>query len=225
MDHDAVAILGSRPRRASGQSSYMFWKRAIDLAIAAPALIVALPLMILASALIKIVDPGPALFVQPRICKGGKLRPIYKIRTMYLDADARLAKHLANNPAAREEWGSKFKLRNDPRILPIVGKLIRVSSIDELPQLWNVIRGDISLVGPRPFPIYHVESFDSEFQELRCSVPQGLTGYWQIMARSRSDLEIQKRQDLYYIQNRSLALDLYIILMTVPAVIFGKGAE
>ena len=229
---------GIRPRRVKslGHSvgihlkrtkgiQFRLLKRAIDLAIAVPVLLVAAPLLALSALLIKIVDPGPAMFFQPRIGEGGRVFNVPKLRTMYVDATRMLETHLRNNPQAQEEWRRFYKLRNDPRVLPVIGNMFRRSSIDELPQLWSIIVGDMSLIGPRPFPAYHLDRFDNEFRDLRASVPPGLTGLWQVASRSNGSLSVQKEQDAYYVQNWSLWLDLFIVLQTVPAVVFANGAR
>ncbi len=199
-------------------------KRALDLAAAIGFGVVALPLMAAAVIWIRRVSPGPALYVQNREGKDGRTIRVWKLRTMYQDAEALLEEHLSRNPEARREWESYFKLRDDPRILPVIGRLLRRTSLDELPQLWNVLKGEMSMVGPRPFPYYHLEKFEKRFRALRSRVSPGLTGLWQISARSDGDLSVQEALDTYYIRNWSPWLDLHILARTVRAVLLRQGA-
>jgi Undecaprenyl-phosphate galactose phosphotransferase WbaP len=199
-------------------------KRAIDWCGAAAGLVVVWPVLAAAALWIKRVSPGPAFYTQEREGLDGKPIGVLKLRTMYPNAEAMLENHLKQDPAAREEWGRFCKLRRDPRILPGVGGLLRMTSLDELPQLVNVLRGDMSLVGPRPFPKYHNDLFPSEFHQLRTSVAPGLTGLWQVSARSDGDLKVQATLDSYYIRNWSPWLDAYIVFRTVRAVLAPKGA-
>ena len=143
---------------------------------------------------------------------------------MHRHAETLLHEYLAKHPEEHGTWRQFFKLKEDPRIISGIGSFLRRYSIDELPQIWNVLIGEMSLVGPRPFPLYHVEQFSEEFRALRCSVTPGITGLWQISSRSDGDLKVQETQDTYYIRNWSLWLDLYILLRTTQAVILGRGA-
>lgn len=199
-------------------------KRILDYTIAVPAALLSLPVLLVSAIWIMLVDGWPIFFTQERRGYRGKTIRVLKLRTMYRDAEARLETHLANNPEAREEWQRFFKLKKDPRVLPGVGTFLRRTSLDELPQIFNVLRGDMSLVGPRPFPEYHLAQFDRNFCDFRASVAPGLTGLWQVSARSDGDLEVQKSLDSYYIRNWSLWLDLYIVMRTVVTVVRGSGA-
>ena len=199
-------------------------KRVLDYAIALPAAILSLPVLIVSALWIMLVDGWPIFFTQERRGHHGRTIRVLKLRTMYRDAEARLEAHLAANPAARDEWQRFFKLKKDPRVLPGVGAFLRRTSLDELPQIFNVLRGEMSLVGPRPFPEYHLAQFDRSFCEFRATVAPGLTGLWQVSARSDGDLIVQKSLDSYYIRNWSLWLDLYILMRTIVTVVRGSGA-
>lgn len=200
-------------------------KRAFDLVVGIPLFLASLPLIAVAGALVKLFSPGNAFYTQTRQGLGDKKIRVWKIRTMVKDADAKLEHLLATDQIARLQWEERMKLDKDPRIVPHVGTFLRRSSIDELPQLWNVIKGDMSLVGPRPFPDYHLNKFDDDFRELRCQVPPGCTGYWQVTHRSESNLHDQEVTDTYYINNWSLWLDLWVLFKTVGVVLNGKGAR
>jgi lipopolysaccharide/colanic/teichoic acid biosynthesis glycosyltransferase len=205
--------------------NYRILKRSVDLLLGIPLALLSFPVILLFSALVKWMDPhGPAIFRQYREGEGGKLFPVFKIRTMYHDAEERLQRHLARHPEFREEWHRHFKLKNDPRILPILGRFLRKSSIDELPQFWNVLRGEMSLVGPRPLPGYHLSRFSPVFRKLRQRAKPGITGLWQVLVRSDGDTLVLQLLDAYYIQNWSMWMDYYILLKTIRLVITGKGA-
>lgn len=195
-------------------------KRLVDLLLAVPLLLLALPVMLAAAVTIRRVDPGPVLYRQIRIGRHGRPFVLWKLRTMVTDADRRLTEHLAADPQARAEWQATCKLAHDPRILPHIGSPLRRFAIDELPQLWNVVRGDLSLVGPRPLPAYHLKRLPKRVRTLRGRVRPGLTGLWQVARRDRSHAEMQ-RLDLAYVTGWSPWLDLVILLRT--AVVLGSG--
>lgn len=199
-------------------------KRVMDLLLLVPMGLVALPVIVLAALAVFVVSPGNPFYAQRR--EGFRGRPVYvwKLRTMRRNADAHLDRYLVEHPEAQAEWQKHFKLTRDPRVLPYIGALLRRSSLDELPQLLNILKGEMSFVGPRPFPYYHLEQFREDFRRLRTSVLPGLTGQWQVTSRSTADLAAQERLDTYYIRNWSLWMDVYLIARTPWAVLFGKGA-
>lgn len=221
-DHGGALGLRVVPVRGGLQSAGL--KRAFDLALTIPVALLALPVVLLAGTAIKIADPGPIFYTQSREGLNGTPVKVLKLRTMYLRAEEMLADLLERDPQAKAEWETHFKLRRDPRILPVAGPLLRALSIDELPQLLNILRGDMSLVGPRPFPEYHLAAMPEEFRRRRASVLPGLTGLWQISDRSTADLAEQEMLDGYYIAGRSFWLDLSIFLRTFAAVLGGRGA-
>ena len=199
-------------------------KRTLDYALAIPLALLCFPIIVLLACVIWLVSPGSPFYSQIREGAGGRSIQIWKLRTMHRNAEPLLEKYLDEHPSERLHWERHFKLKQDPRILPWIGTFLRRTSLDELPQLLNVLRREMSLVGPRPFPHYHQESFRPVFRSLRCSVLPGLTGLWQVSARSDGDLDKQELFDTYYIRNWSLWLDLYILGRTIEAVLFAKGA-
>lgn len=199
-------------------------KRALDYILVVPLFLFSLPIIGLLALWIKKVSPGSAFYAQEREGYDGRTLRVWKLRTMYSNAEEILDRHLASNAEAREEWRRFFKLKNDPRILPGVGHILRKTSLDELPQLWNVLKGEMSLVGPRPFPAYHLECFDGEFRRLRRRVLPGMTGLWQVSERSNGDLTVQRSLDTYYIRNWSIWQDIYLLVATLRAVLLSRGA-
>jgi len=196
-------------------------KQVFDFIVALVALIVLLPVFLIIAILIKLTSPGPVFFKQLRCGLNGRPFVMYKFRTMYPDAEQRKRELLALN----EMSGPVFKLSNDPRVTPI-GKVLRKFSLDELPQLINVLKGEMSLVGPRPLPVEEVKQFDQLWYRRRMSVKPGLTCLWQIRGRNEiRDFKEWARLDLEYIDNWSLWLDFKILLKTIPAVIKAVGAK
>ncbi|WP_319436683.1 sugar transferase [Mycobacterium sp. RTGN5] len=199
-------------------------KRAVDVVASAVLLMVTLPLMVLASAAIIAIDGWPVIFVQERDGLCGDPFRLLKLRTMYRDADTRLAALLADDDAAATEWNRYLRLRDDPRVLGRVGRTLRRWSIDELPQLVNVARGDMSLVGPRPMPTDLLHHLPPSFLNVRRAVKPGISGLWQVQGRSANDLVGLQQLDVRYVQKHSLRLDLYILARTPWAVLARRGA-
>jgi Undecaprenyl-phosphate galactose phosphotransferase WbaP len=197
-------------------------KRAMDLVLASAALILGLPLMIVIAAAIRLTSRGPATYEHARIGLGGRVFSTWKFRTMYCDSAEMLQRHFERDPAARDEWDRDCKLRDDPRVTP-VGRFLRKWSLDELPQLWNVVRGDMSLVGPRPIITDEIIKYGDVFT-LYKSIKPGLTGLWQVSGRNDITYEDRVDIDQYYIRNWSPWLDLYILPQTVVAMLRRTGA-
>lgn len=221
---DLGGVLGLEVRKNLLVPSNRLLKRILDYTIALPLFLVTAPFIGVCAACIKLISPGPAFFRQEREGRSGKRIIVYKLRTMYPKAERLLHDYLESHPEERASWFEYYKLRQDPRVLPGLGGFLRRYSLDELPQLWNVLRGDMSLVGPRPFPYYHLGSFAENFRALRGSVTPGLTGLWQVSERSDGNLRVQEMEDTYYIRNWSLWLDIYILLRTVGSMLSPKGA-
>lgn len=212
---DGMPVLGLTESAISGWN--MRLKRLMDLVICVPLLLVLWPLLLIITVLIRLNSPGPALFKQERIGQHNRRFLIYKFRTMYVDADRR-----AQEMAIKTEQGLVHKRRDDPRITS-VGAFLRKTSLDELPQLINVLKGDMSVVGPRPELPWIVERYRA-WQYRRLLVPQGITGWWQVHGRSDRVLHLHTQDDIYYVRNYSLWLDIKILLMTIKVVLTGKGA-
>jgi exopolysaccharide biosynthesis polyprenyl glycosylphosphotransferase len=192
-------------------------KRTLDIVISSLALVIVVPFLALIAILIRIDSDGRILYVADRVGIKGKTFRCYKLRTMVSDADLQKAKLRSEN----ERVGPFFKMENDPRITR-VGRWLRKYSFDELPQLWNVLCGDMSLVGPRPHPVDDYERYSIEHLR-RLDVSPGLTGLWQVTSRSDPSFETNMALDLEYIENWSLGLDLAILVKTIPAVLRAEG--
>lgn len=199
-------------------------KRGFDILFSLCALFIGLPIFCLIALLIRLTSPGKVIYSHSRIGRGGKAFPCYKFRTMYPDADQRLKDLLASDPKLKAEWENSFKLKQDPRVTPI-GSFLRKTSLDELPQFWNVLKGDLSVVGPRPVVKEEVNKYLGLKAPKILSIRPGLTGPWQVSGRSDIS-SYQKRVELdeHYVDNHSFTLDLKLIAKTIPAMLFSKGA-
>ncbi|OYU75515.1 MAG: hypothetical protein CFE32_14030 [Alphaproteobacteria bacterium PA3] len=206
-----------RPRRLDEAA-----KTAFDRTAALAGVILLLPLFVMIAVLIWVRDPGPVLFGHVRIGKGGRSFRCLKFRSMVRDGDRVLAAHLARNPEAAREWDATRKLKSDPRVTTL-GAVLRKTSLDELPQLINVLKGDMSLVGPRPIVADEARHYGAAIGDYMAVRP-GLTGLWQIGGRSDTSYAERVLLDQTYVQRRSLGLDLWVLLRTVVVVLRGRGS-
>lgn len=200
-----------------------FWKLAMDKTIAALVLLMVAPIFLIVAAVILLRDGNPVFFGHSRVGRNGRTFRCYKFRTMVRDADVQLSRLLAIDPIAREEWQTERKLTRDPRVNAF-GRLLRKSSIDELPQLWNVLRGDMSLVGPRPVTSDESEKYGDAFSTYT-KVRPGVTGAWQVSGRNETSYADRVKLDVDYVQTQSLRGDITILAKTAGVVLFGTGAS
>jgi exopolysaccharide production protein ExoY len=198
-------------------------KRTLDLGVATLALLLLLPLMAGVALMVKLTSPGPALFGHHRIGFAGRRFRCWKFRTMVVDGDRVLEEHFRKYPAERAVWLAERKLRNDPRVTPL-GAVLRKLSVDELPQLFNIILGQMSVVGPRPVVADELANYGASVGHYLRTRP-GLTGLWQISGRNDTSYDRRIMLDRLYVSRWSLLMDLWIILRTVPAVLSSRGAR
>lgn len=197
-------------------------KRLFDILVSSLICVAVFPLLVFIAGMLKVTSPGPILYRQTRIGLGGRHFNIYKFRTMEVDADAKLDDYLSANPHQKQEWELNQKIEHDPRITKI-GGFLRKTSLDELPQLWNVLMGEMSFVGPRPIVDDEVQRYGDGF-DLYTRVPPGITGLWQVYGRNKTTYARRVQLDEFYVQNWSLMFDLYILFRTFRTVMFREGA-
>lgn len=198
-------------------------KRLFDIVFSLLILSFGLPIFFLISLLIKFSSKGPVIYSHERIGRGGKPFFCYKFRTMFIDADGRLEQLLNSQPHLKKEWEDTRKLKNDPRIT-FFGNFLRRSSLDELPQFWNVLKGDLSVVGPRPVVRQELLDCFGDKARVILSIRPGLTGIWQVSGRNNVTYALRLQLDEKYVATQSLLLDLKLIAKTIPAMIFSRGA-
>ncbi|MFN6251894.1 MAG: sugar transferase [Acetobacteraceae bacterium] len=205
------------------KSLFPIAKRALDIIGAGVGLVLLAPFFLIVALLVR-ADGGPAFFAHQRVGRGGKLFGCLKFRSMVIDSQARLEALLASDPAARAEWEATRKLKNDPRITRI-GRFLRSTSLDELPQLINVLRGEMSLVGPRPVQEAEIDRYYGASAAHYMAVRPGITGLWQVSGRSETSYESRVALDVSYVSRPSLLADLSILLRTPVAVLSRRGAH
>lgn len=220
---DNNKVLEQKEKKTFNEITYSFLKRTVDITASAAALLLLSPVFLVTSLAIRKDSDGPAMFTQKRIGKDGKLFEIYKFRTMVPDADKKLFEMLEKDENAREEYKLNKKLKNDPRITKL-GNFLRKTSIDELPQLINVLKGDMSLVGPRPYLPREKEDMGDYYNTIIESKP-GITGLWQVSGRSNTTFEQRLEFDKEYTENKGFLYDMGLLTKTVGVVVKKNGAE
>ena len=220
---DNNKVLEQKEKKTFNEITYSFLKRTVDITASATALLLLSPVFLVTSLAIRKDSDGPAMFTQKRIGKDGKLFEIYKFRTMVPDADKKLFELLDKDEKTREEYKVNKKLKHDPRITK-VGNFLRKTSIDELPQLINVLKGDMSLVGPRPYLPREKEDMGDYYNTIIESKP-GITGLWQVSGRSNTTFEDRLEFDKEYTENKGFLYDMGLLTKTVGVVIHKDGAE
>lgn len=199
-------------------------KRVFDIVFSLLCLTIGAPVFLLIAFLIFLTSPGKVFYSHERIGRGGKPFKCYKFRTMYQDASQRLKTLLSENPHLQKEWEENFKLKQDPRITPF-GAFLRKTSLDEIPQFWNVLKGDLSIVGPRPVIQDEIIKYFHVKAHKILTVRPGLTGIWQVSGRSDiNSYETRIQMDEFYVDNHSFFLDIKLIVKTIPVMILSKGA-
>jgi Undecaprenyl-phosphate galactose phosphotransferase WbaP len=215
-------LSGSEVRNGLLLATLQFVKRGIDLVVALASLVLGMPLLLLIALLIKVFNPGPIFFGHTRIGRHGRPFTAWKFRTMHVNSDEVLRKYLRSVATARMEWGRDQKLRNDPRVTQL-GNWLRKTSLDELPQIWNVLRGEMSIVGPRPIVEDEIPRYAGLFR-LYTAMKPGITGLWQVSGRNNVGYEDRVRLDQFYMRHWSPWLDIYILAKTVVALVNRDGA-
>lgn len=207
----------------TGNGVYKFVKRAFDFIVALAAIVAISPLLLIISAIVYLGDPGPVIYGQLRVGKNGKAFKMWKFRSMYKNAD-KMIDQLTDEQ--RQQYITEFKIDNDPRITP-VGNFLRRTSLDELPQLFNVLCNDMSLVGPRPLIESEIQTYYADMFDTLLSVKPGITGYWQAYARNNATYQSGQRQqmEMYYVNHASIMLDIRILFRTVVSVLRKDGAK
>lgn len=215
-------VAPGNPLNISDAPPPFHFSRVLDILGVLVLLVFAAPLMVIVALLVKLQDGGPVFYGQQRLGYGGRTFKCWKFRSMVVDADLKLAMVLATDPAARQEWEADHKLRNDPRITAL-GRFLRKSSLDELPQFFNILAGQMSLVGPRPIVVAEATRYGRWFK-VYCSTRPGLTGLWQVSGRNNVDYRRRVALDVLFARRRSLRLYIGVVLATVPSVLKRDGS-